>query len=1552
MIALVIKRIFQTVRVILLSILSLVFLLLVLFYLPPVQGWLKNELYSYLQSEMGITLKAEKLAITFPLNLTIRQATAYNFTDTLLMAEDITLRPGFRNLWMGRLRIDKIHLGGIRLDTDGLIEGIHLKGTLHTLSLTAKRWDMKRRYLLVNDLSLDRVNLQLALTDTTSQKEDSVSKPAFLHKIQLIHGQVQRLNFSLQMPADSMRLYAGIRTLELRDVSADLDCKRYKVGDAHLQADRLGMYRANSLPRKDSTRIELNGGDLTLHHASVLLKSGTYRLNHLKLYTAGCSYLTTDTPPAKGFDPAHIRLRDLYLTADSLRIAPKEYTAIVRNLSFRERSGFVLDELTSHLRVTPDKVLHATLQAVTPHSSLFLSGKADASLMDSVAKGTFDTRFLLQLGKQDVATLATQLPSSFHHAYPNRSLILKGEAAGNQEALHLHRLDAVLPGAFTLHADGEYVLPTKKIDARLSLTGEDLNFLTALTGHAPDSTLHIPYGLLLQSKVQGRGTRYSTLTTLHEGRSAVSVDAWYNTQGESYNATLKVDSLLPMHFLPKDSIKELTLQAHVEGRGTDIYSPRTRMEAHLKVTHISFYANYLQGLQVDAFLEKRNLKALLSCHDNLMQMDGEVDMLMDKRTPTGELSFNIWEADLRRLGIVKEHMHTDFSMALDAQLQKEETTFDVQTGDLEFSLEGKHHFSTILSESSAFITLLDKQIKERTPHQQELRKVLPVARMRFSAGQDNLLSHILNEQAGLTFFDALVQLDVSPEGGIRGDGRLYGIQTAAVDIDTIAFTAWQDTTDMKMQTTIINGPHNKFYSFHAQVNTVLRNDNGEIILKMTDTEGETGADLGLRGSITPEGFSFTFFPQEPIVAFRKMKLNEDNHILLRDDGRIQANLHMNEPRSGMSIEVLSNDTTTARQDLTVDLQKINVGDVIRSFPFLPDIDGLFSGNVHFVDRGRIRFTLDSELKQGKFNGVALGDLGLDARYSPDSLSVRHRIRGELSRNGEKILTLSGVYQPEISELVRSTATVHAFPLELADAFIPDRMVRLQGDAEGQLQASGKLDALLVNGFLKLDSATADVPMANLNLRFDEKQITIENNIIRFDAYRIYAAGQEPFTIGGNVDCKKMDKPVADLQLKADNYVLINNNKRTKTTELLGRLAVSMNTTVKGPLDAMKMRGNMRILGTTNLTYIMKDSPLSVQDRLSEQVTFVNLADSLQTDSLQGFTVYRPSTIDLLLNLTIDPAVRVRAELSADGTNYVDLEGGGSLVLQGDPQNDLSLTGRYTLNSGTMKYAFSMIPLKEFTITSGSNVQWSGNMLNPQLNIKAVEVIRSSVTGDNGSPRQVNFNVSVSLNNTLERLGIVFDISAPEDLEMQNQLTGYSTEERSKLAITTLATGVYMDGNNTGKGFAVGDALSSLLQSEINSIAGSVLTNTDFSIGVNRYEDGSGEDMNTDYSYKFARRFWNNRIRVVLGGTITQGNDQATKNAESFIDNVSIEYNFDNAGTKSVRIYYNKDYESLLEGEIIETGVGYIYRKKFYRWFEIFPWVKEKPYTPTPKKVKE
>ena len=261
-----------------------------------------------------------------------------------------------------------------------------------------------------------------------------------------------------------------------------------------------------------------------------------------------------------------------------------------------------------------------------------------------------------------------------------------------------------------------------------------------------------------------------------------------------------------------------------------------------------------------------------------------------------------------------------------------------------------------------------------------------------------------------------------------------------------------------------------------------------------------------------------------------------------------------------------------------------------------------------------------------------------------------------------------------------------------------------------------------------------------------------------------------------------------------------------------------------------------------------------------------------------------------------------------------------------------LRGRYTLSNGEMKYSLPIIPLKTFTIQDGSYIEFTGDPMNPTLNITATERTKASVSGTSGAGRSVLFDCGVKITQTLDNMGVEFTLDAPEDMVIHSELQAMGREQRGKLAVTMLTTGMYLADGNTSA-FSMNSALSSFLNSEINSITGNALRTLDLSMGVDNSTDATGR-MHTDYSFKFAKRFMNNRLKISIGGVVSTGAELQQRN-NSFFDNVTLEYRLDQTANKFVTLFYENNSYDWLDGYTQKYGGGFTWRRSLQSFWDIF-----------------
>ena len=228
-------------------------------------------------------------------------------------------------------------------------------------------------------------------------------------------------------------------------------------------------------------------------------------------------------------------------------------------------------------------------------------------------------------------------------------------------------------------------------------------------------------------------------------------------------------------------------------------------------------------------------------------------------------------------------------------------------------------------------------------------------------------------------------------------------------------------------------------------------------------------------------------------------------------------------------------------------------------------------------------------------------------------------------------------------------------------------------------------------------------------------------------------------------------------------------------------------------------------------------------------------------------------MDMSLTVNISETAHFHCDLSDDKQSYVDLEGGGNLNLRIPALGDMPPDRAVHRNQRRNEIRPARHSAQNLYHPPGSLRSLYRRRYQPTLNITAKERIKASVT-ENDAPRSVAFDVGVAITKPLQEMGLSFIVEAPEDLSVQNQLAAMTQEQRSKTAVTLLATGMYMtdEGLNTS-GLKATGALNAFLQNEIQNITAGALSTIDINVGVESGTSAAGT-ATTDYSFQFANAF--------------------------------------------------------------------------------------------------
>lgn len=1490
---------------ILLTPIVLFVILMVLLYVPPVQNLLRREVTAYASEATGMDIRIRRIDLRFPLNLLVSGVEVIQKPDTLLSLESLNVHVQAWPLLKGKIEVDDISLNRATVNSGNLIEGMRLKGVLGRFVLESHGVDLLDEVAIINRAELSDTHVQMLMNDITETPKDTTASAPVNWKFELQRLKLKNVSFSMQLPADSMRLATHISDASVENATADLKKQCYGL-----------------------KRFLLSGG------------SANYDLGKAE--------------PDKGFDVSHIAVRDIRIGLDSLLYDGRKMNAIIREVTMNERSGMSISSLTGHLFSNDSIINIPDLKLLTPHSEMSLSAHTYWQLVNIPTTGRLTARFDAYIGKEDVMLFAGELPETFKKMYPFRPLVIRAGTDGNLKEMQISRLSVDLPGAFSLQGGGMLENLTDSL-ARSGTIGLDmvtrnLDFLVGLTGLMPNGSLVIPGNMNLKARMDMKGPQYKASLELKEGEGSLSTHAALNSSTEVYTADLKINRLSLHHFLPKDSIYELSLSAMASGRGLDVMSHRSFAKLKLSLDQLHYGRYHLSNVDLSGEVKGALATAHLTSDNELLKMTADAEYQLGHTYPDGKATIDVTQLDLYEMGLIPSPMKRTLAFNFSGEVRQNRVLTHFSSGDLKLNLNARAGIYPLMNQSTRFVKVLMTQIDEKQLNHAELREALPSAVFSFSAGRENPLCYYL-AMKNISFRDASVKVGTAPDWGMNGKASVHALKIDTLQLDTVFFAVKQDTAQMSFRGGVVNGPKNPQFSFSSTLTGEIRDRDAELMVEYKNAQGETGVLLGVnarplvKGQGRGDGLAFTLIPEEPILAFRKFHFNDHhNWIYLHKNMRVYANVDMwDNEGMGFRVHSIQGDTVSL-QNIDIEVRQIRLDEISSVLPYFPEIAGLLSAEAHYIQTEKdLQLSAEATIDELTYERQRIGDVILGGTWLPGENGKQY-LNAYLNHDKKEVMVADGTLAPGRTgeDSLEVNATLEHFPLRIANVFIPDQLVTLGGDLDGELHLTGSTGQPLINGELALDSVSVFSRQYGANFRFDDRPVHLKDNRLEFDKFSIFTTGNNPFTIDGYVDFRDMARPMANLNMLAENYTLLN-AKRTRESLVYGKILADFKATVKGPLASLNMRGNMNLLGNTDVSYVLTDSPLTVQDRLGSLVTFTSFSDTTAVVQQEVPTVSLGG-LDMIMMVHIDPSVRLKVDLSADNSDRIELEGGGDLSLKYTPQGDLTLTGRYTLTGGLMKYALPVIAAKEFAIDNGSYVEWTGNPMDPLLSFQATDRIRASVSdGENGGSRMVNFDVSVIVKNRLDNLTFAFDVAAPEDATVQNELTAMGPEERGKQALYIMVAKTYLGTGPIGGGgvggLNMGSALNSVLSSQINALMGN-LKNASVSVGIEDHNATDTGGKRTDYSFSYSQRFFNNRFQIVIGGKVSAGAN-ATNDAQSFIDNISFEYRLDRTGTRYVRLFYDKNYDSVLEGEVTETGVGLVLRKKLDKLSELFIFKKKK-----------
>jgi hypothetical protein len=227
--------------------------------------------------------------------------------------------------------------------------------------------------------------------------------------------------------------------------------------------------------------------------------------------------------------------------------------------------------------------------------------------------------------------------------------------------------------------------------------------------------------------------------------------------------------------------------------------------------------------------------------------------------------------------------------------------------------------------------------------------------------------------------------------------------------------------------------------------------------------------------------------------------------------------------------------------------------------------------------------------------------------------------------------------------------------------------------------------------------------------------------------------------------------------------------------------------------------------------------------------------------------------------------------------------------------------------------------------------------NPEMSLEAESKVSTSyVNPIDGKNRPVDFFVILKLSGYLSEMDVQFTIRTPDQYVM-SIINTMSPDEQMRQAMSVLLFEIIeLPGISSSTDYMT-QQVNSILSSQLNQLTKSTIKGVDISFGLDTYDQsaaGGTDETTTSLSYEVRKSLLNNRAQIEVSGRVNDGT-QTTGSSDHSLNNVSFEYQLDSAASKYLKVYNEHTYDDVFDGEVIETGIGFSYRKRYKTFKDIW-----------------
>lgn len=1535
-------------------------------YIPWVQNVVKNYACEWASGETGYKITIDRILVKFPLDVSVDGLLVIEQgCDTMLQAGNFTAGIAFRPLLNLNVDVDEAQLIDAKYHMVAEDSSMILRADVDYCKTRGVAVDLNNNQVNLTDgvVRGGKIKLDYFPHNVVHECDTAESKP---WKVKAYRLTIEDVDYAMTMLPTIDNLNVHLTKASLVDGVVD-------TGERTVVARTLAI---------DSTHVnyvypsDKFAREYTLHHpvpADTLCSPADsipwiVKADSMRLAGGSAIYALKDAKshPCKGLNTDFIDVNDLNFAVTDFYNRGTDISLSLMNLALNENgSELAVKSASGNVVISSELISLRNIKLSTMMSDLNLDAHIDLSLIDNPNKGLIQLDTDSKIALQDVCKLVPAYAPMLKTIPQLQPLSIKGKANGNASRVEFNNITAHLPKYARAAFSGTLNNPTEfgkmtgvvKMDARF----DNINFVkpTLLDKAMQRQVNFPPMSVNGLAKIDRGNIAANAVMKLATG--TVVGKGIFNINSESYNVDATFNNFPVKAIAPLSNTDNLTAHIKLKGRGFDFVNPKTDLNADIDLAGVKYNNALYRNLSTRVSMSGGYLTGNVYSRNDNCNVNVDVNGHISGNHYVIDATGDVIDLDLQALGVYKGVCKGHGSIAISGDIdldsriydatisllgfewQLDDDLFVADVANATFQSDATQTYATFdnednhvkFSSSMCVDSLIYKfnnsgnivanQFNRKSVNIDTLQEALPEFTLNASMGTDGLVQRYLMKY-NVDF--RKVSLNMRNDSTIFIDGFVHSLSYDGTNIDTLSLKATQWNKYLAFNAHMGNRPGTMDEFAQVTARGGIKGATLDFLVTQQNINKETGYRLGCNATLTDTAVNMRMFPKEPVIGYRKWQINENNYLNLNYLTRmLDADIKLESDSSVVALETKRAPGAT-KEDILLNIDNLRIEEWTKLVPGIDPMSGVLDAKMdvafdgHYLDgKGVV------DLKNFVYNGMREGDFTINTDYGLDPATGGTRLNADLLVDGSHVAMAYGSMSEGESPL-NLDMKLERFPLSKVSAFIPGKMIWMRGYMDGKVKVTGTVDNPVVNGYIVGDSAYITLPRYGSSLRLCNDKLSIDDNVVNFNRYRIMGLNDNAIMLNGVVNMKDMTSPIIDLLIDGKNIQFIGSEQRS-FSEVFGKAYADITASVKSNNNYMTMRADLSLLSGSNITYVLQDELTDLTNQVDKNmVTFVNLSDS--TGGNPNLVTSNASyATNILANIDVQEGVKINAFLSPDGKDRASIDGSGRLKYMLDFAGKNTLTGTYNIESGNFRYTPPLISQKNFTINSGSSVVWTGDMLNPQLNITAAEHVKTSVSsGDSGS-RLVDFLITANVGGTLANIKLDFDMSTESDLSVMNELQSMSDIQRSQAAINMLLYNTYSGINSAGSvnNLTASAALFSFLQSQLNSWAAKTLKGVDLSFGINQYEGSKGHGTETSYSYRLSKNLFNDRFKIVVGGEYSTDASAEENFSQNLISDISFEYNLNSTGSKYIRLFRHTGLESILEGQVTETGVGFVMKRK-------------------------